>query len=213
MNRARIALGIAAAGAMGWHATLVAAQEQSHSQEFQIDAGEIFGDRLTETPISGSTPRLNDTYTVGGKYNYNFNGNFGAQFQFGYSPRVTTGHVESGNTDGVVVLCDLDAVWNIVPDLRINGSRVVPYALAGAGYAWLLNLHKTIQGTTADGTQVSITEGNGYTADAGLGVKYFVTDTVFVDLNGRYRYFSRLVHNDGQGLNTAESTLGFGWRF
>jgi hypothetical protein len=52
---------------------------------------EIFGDRLTETPISGSTPRLNDTYTVGGKYNYNFNGNFGAQFQFGYSPRVTTG--------------------------------------------------------------------------------------------------------------------------
>jgi hypothetical protein len=31
--------------------------------------------------------------------------------------------------------------------------------------------------------------------------------------NGRYRYFSKLVNNFGQGMNTAETSLGVGWRF
>jgi opacity protein-like surface antigen len=167
---------------------------------------------LTNTAISGSTPRLNDAETIGFRYNFNFNETFGAQLQVGYSPRVTTGHVESGNTDGVVVGCDIDGVWNILPDFRFHGHRLVPYAVAGAGYAWLLNLHRSIQGSVG-GAPVTIGEGNGYTADAGLGAKYYVTDSLFVDLNGRYRYFSRLVDRFGQGLNTAESSLGFGWRF
>jgi opacity protein-like surface antigen len=60
---------------------------------------------------------------------------------------------------------------------------------------------------------VSISDSNGYTANAGLGVKYFLTDSVFLDIDARYRYMSRLVNNFGQGLNTAETTLSVGYRF
>jgi hypothetical protein len=52
-----------------------------------------------------------------------------------------------------------------------------------------------------------------HTANAGLGAKYYITDNLFVDFNGRYRYYSRLVNNFGKGMNTAETSLGVGWHF
>jgi opacity protein-like surface antigen len=47
----------------------------------------------------------------------------------------------------------------------------------------------------------------------GLGAKYYMTDNFFVDFDARYRYLSRLINNDGQGLNTAETTLSLGYQF
>ena len=32
----------------------------------------MFGDDLTDVPVSGRTPRLNDNAVVGARYNYNF---------------------------------------------------------------------------------------------------------------------------------------------
>ena len=211
MNESRTALGVVTAGALALYGSLAVAQERSYSQEFQVYGGEIFGDRLTETPISGSTPRLNDTATVGGRYNFNFNDRFGVQLAAGYSPGFT-GHVPSGNGDVNIVQCDLDVVWNIFPDYRFHGYKIVPYAVAGAGYAWALNLDRPIQGAVG-ARAVSIDDSNGYTANAGLGAKYYITDNLFVDFNGRYRYYSRLVNNFGQGMNTAETSLGVGWHF
>ena len=40
---------------------LARAQVSSGSQDVQIYAGELFGDRLTDTPLSGRTPRLANT--------------------------------------------------------------------------------------------------------------------------------------------------------
>jgi hypothetical protein len=40
-----------------------------------------------------------------------------------------------------------------------------------------------------------------------------VSPNLFLDLDSRYRYFSELVSNDGQGVNAVETTLGVGWRF
>jgi outer membrane protein len=211
MYKSRTALGILTASVIALYCSVAEAQEHSYSQEVQVYGGEMFGDRLTETPVSGSTPRLNDTATVGGRYNFHFNERFGVQLEASYSPG-STGHAASGNGDVDIVLCDLDAVWNILPNYRFQGHRVVPYAVAGAGYAWALNMDRPIQGTI--GTRpVSIDDSNGYTANAGLGARYYVTDSLFVDFNGRYRYFSRLVTNAGQGLNTAETSLGVGWHF
>jgi hypothetical protein len=42
------------------------------SSETQIYAGEMFGDRMTETSISGSPPRLHESTTFGGRYTYEF---------------------------------------------------------------------------------------------------------------------------------------------
>jgi opacity protein-like surface antigen len=63
------------------------------------------------------------------------------------------------------------------------------------------------------GVPTTITDSNGYTANAGLGTKYFLHDNLFIDLDARYRYLSRLVSDQGQGLNTAETSLSLGYRF
>jgi opacity protein-like surface antigen len=211
MKQLLTASGVVAACAIALCGRLAAAQDHRYSQEVQVYGGETFGDRLTKTPISGSTPRLDDSATVGARYNFNFNEMFGVQLAAGYSPSFVS-HVVSGNSDVDVILCDFDAVWNILPDYKFHGYRIVPYAVVGAGYAWATDLHRSIQGSVG-GRPVLITDSNGYTANAGLGAKYYITDNLFVDFNGRYRYFSRLVSNEGQGMNTAETSLGVGWHF
>jgi opacity protein-like surface antigen len=60
---------------------------------------------------------------------------------------------------------------------------------------------------------VTLTDSNGYTANVGLGAKYYLTGNFFVDFDARYRYLSRLINRNGEGLNTAETTLGVGYRF
>jgi hypothetical protein len=40
------------------------AQEQARSQSVEIFGGELFGDKLTDTPVSGRNPRLNVKYYV-----------------------------------------------------------------------------------------------------------------------------------------------------
>jgi outer membrane beta-barrel protein len=174
-------------------------------REIQLYGGEIFGDRLTQTTISGSTPRFNDSATFGGRYTVNYTDTWGVQLSAGYSP-ARAGHVRSGNSSFGVTTLDLDGVWNFTP-----GYKIVGYAVAGVGYAWA-NLDQAILGSVG-GAPVTITDSNGYTANAGLGAKYYLTDSLFVDLDSRYRYFSKLVSNHGQGVNTVETTLGVGWRF
>jgi opacity protein-like surface antigen len=209
MKRYLTGLGFATAGAVALHGSLAAAQQQ-FSHEVQVYGGEMFGDRLTEAPISGSTPRLNDSATVGARYNFNFTDMWGVQLSAGYSPSFA-GHVVSGDSNLELTTVDFDGVLNIAPNLTILGYQIVPYAVAGVGYAWA-NLDRPIQGT-ANGVPVNATDSNGYTANAGLGVKYYLTNNLFVDFDSRYRYLSRLVSNEGEGLNTIETTLGVGWHF
>src|SRR6266404_2472294 len=68
------------------------------SQDVQLYVGEMFGDRLMQTPLSGSTPRLDDNVTFGGRYTYNFMKQLGTQLSGGYTP-TRAGHVASGDSD------------------------------------------------------------------------------------------------------------------
>jgi len=210
MNKQLMLSGLAILGAIALHDSPAAAQDRS-SQEIQIYGGEIFGDRMTETSISRSTPRLDASATFGGRYTYNFTDVWGVQLSGGYSPS-RAAHVASGDSDLGLTTVDVDAVWNFTtPDFRVAGYKVVGYTVAGVGYAWA-NLDRAIRGSVG-GTPVNITDSNGYTANVGLGAKYYLTDNLFVDFDARYRYLSKLVSNYGQGMNTAETTLGVGWRF
>jgi opacity protein-like surface antigen len=209
MNRQLTALGLATVGAFALHGNRAAAQERN-LQEIQVYGGETFGDRLTERPIAGSTPRLNDSATVGARYNFKYTDTWGVQLSAGYSPSYAA-HVTSGNSNLGLTTVDLDGVWTLAPGFTVGGYQIVPYAVAGVGYAWA-KLDRPIQGTLGT-TPLAITDSNGYTANAGIGAKYYVTNNLFVDFNGRYRYLSRIVNSNGQGLNTAETTLGVGWRF
>ncbi len=101
---------------------------------------------------------------------------------------------------------DLDAVWHFNP-----GNRLVPYVLAGVGYA-RANLDDPILGTV-DGQPVSIDDDSGFTLNAGAGAKFYVNDRFLVRLEARYRYLDGMLDQFDDSLNTVETTLGVGWQF
>lgn len=181
------------------------AQEQARAQSVEIFGGELFGDKLTDAPLSGRNPRLNDDALAGIRYNYNFTDMWGAQLSSGYSWSRAS-RIQGGDNKLGVTTVDLDAVWNITPQFPF-----VAYVLAGAGYAWA-NLDSPISGVR-NGGAVVLTQSNGFTANAGVGVKYYVSNNLYIDALARYRYFDRLVSDSSQHLNTSETTLGVGWRF
>jgi opacity protein-like surface antigen len=183
----------------------VMAQEQARTQSVEIYGGELFGDKLTDVPLSGRTPRLNDNALAGARYNYDFTDMWGIQLSSGYSWSRAS-RVPGGADNLGLTTVDLDAVWNITPQYP-----VVAYLLAGAGYAWA-HLDTPIAGVT-NGRDVVLTDSNGFTANVGIGVKYYVSNNIYVDVQARYRYLNRLVSDSNQHLNTSETTLGIGWRF
>jgi outer membrane beta-barrel protein len=202
---AALGFSLAALAELALYGSPAVAEEQANTQSIQIYGGELFGDDLTKRPVSGRTPHLDDNVTFGARYNYNFTDSWGLQISGGYSTNRAS-RVASGNSDLELTTADLDAVWNITPQLPI-----VVYALAGAGYAWA-HLSTPIEGQVYGPPEI-IRDSNDFTANAGIGAKYYVTNNFFMDLEARYRYLNRLVNTSDQSLNTVETTLGFGWRF
>ena len=209
MNTRMAALGLLVSAAAMQSAN-AQTQPASGSQDMQVYAGYLFGDRLTKGSLSGDTPRLDNDAVYGARYTYHFTDQWGLQLSAGYSPS-RAAHVATGNTNLGVPTVDVDAEWDILPNFTLAGHPFVPYAVAGAGYGWA-DLDHQLTGL-AGRTPVAIADSNGYTANAGLGVKFFVSDKVFVDFDARYRYFSKLVSTDAHALNTAETTLAVGYRF
>jgi len=197
--------GLAALIALALYGAPAAAQEQARTQSVEIYGGEMFGDNLTNAPVSGRTPRLNDNAVVGARYNYNFTDRWGIQLSGGYSPNRAS-RVSSGKDNLGLTTVDLDAVWNITPHFPIVG-----YVLAGAGYAWA-HLDTPITGDI-NGQPVALRDSNSFTANVGIGAKYYVIDNLYVNVEARYRYLNRLISDSNQNLNTTETTLGIGWRF
>jgi outer membrane beta-barrel protein len=197
--------GVAALILLALYAAPAAAEEQTRTQSVEIYGGEMFGDNLTSAPLSGRTPRLNDNAVVGARYNFNFTDRWGVQLSGGYSPNHAS-RVASGKDNLGLTTVDLDAVWNITPHYPIVG-----YVLAGAGYAWA-HLDTPITGDI-NGQPVFLRDSNGFTANVGIGAKYYLIDNLYVNVEARYRYLNRLVSDSNQSLNTTETTLGIGWRF
>jgi outer membrane protein W len=203
-------LGLITLGMAVLHDSPATAQEQSGSQEVQIYAGEMFGDRLTDTPLGGRAPLLDDSAVFGGSYTYDFTDRWGLQLSAGYSPS-RSGHLLNGDANLGLTTLDLDVLWYVAPGLTVSGHALVPYTEVGVGYVWS-DLNHPLYGVTGT-TPVVLTDSNGYTANAGLGVKYYMTDNFFVDFDARYRYLNRLINTDRQGLNTAQTTLSLGYQF
>jgi len=63
-----------------------AAQQSERTQSVEVYEGELFGDNLTDAPLSGRTPRLNDNATFGARYYFNFTDVWGIQLSGGHSP-------------------------------------------------------------------------------------------------------------------------------
>lgn len=210
MNDRISMLGLVTLGVFALHGASASAQAQAGSQDLQIYGGEMFGDRLTEAPVTGKYPKLNDDAVFGGRYTYDFTDQWGVQLSAGYSPgRVA--RVAGGDDDLGLTTVDLDVLWNVTPGFTVDGRTLMPYTEVGVGYAWA-NLDHPLQGAIG-ATPVSLTDSDGYTANVGLGAKYYMTSNFFVDFDARYRYLSRLIDREGQALNSGETTLGLGYQF
>lgn len=83
--------------------------------------------------------------------------------------------------------------------------------LAGVGYA-SADLDRSIVGTVG-GQPVTIEDDQGFTLNAGLGAKYFITDNFLIRAEARDRYPDKVLDRFDDSLNTVETTLGVGYRF
>ena len=197
--------GLAALGAIALHAVPAGAQTQERTQELSAYAGELFGDPITDTAISGRKPELDDDVTYGLRYAYNFTDAFAIEASAGNTSSSVT-KLAGGDIDLDLTTLDIDAVWNFK-----TGTKFVPYVVGGAGYAWA-NLDDPITGTV-NGQAVRINDDGGFTLNAGIGAKYYATDRFQIRLEARYRYVDAVVDNFDDSLNTFETTLGVGWQF
>ena len=191
-------------GALALFTSLANAQVEGQGQELGFYGGELFGDDLTDTPVSGQTPKLDDDVTYGVRYGYNF-GNWGLEISAGETPTAAT-RLAGQDIDLDLSTLDVDAVYHFG-----TGTRFVPYVLAGAGYA-RADLDSPITGSV-NGQPVSIDDDGGFTLNAGVGAKYLVNDRFLVRLEARYRYLDKVLDQFDNQLNTVETTLGVAWRF
>jgi outer membrane beta-barrel protein len=196
--------GVVALGVVAVQAVPAFAQEAG-KQEVTVYAGALFGDDLTSQAISGRTPKLDDSFTYGLRYGYNFTDQFAIEAALGESPSKVK-NVAGGDIDLDLTTFDVDAVWNFR-----NGTRFTPYAFAGVGYAFA-DLDRSILGTVGV-TPVSIKDDDGFTLNAGLGARYQATDHLFLKAEARYRYLDKVLDRFDDSLNTVETTLGVGYQF
>jgi len=200
-------VGVAALGTIALQALPALAQgaPAAGQQEVDVYAGELFGDDVTDRAVSGQTPKLDDDITYGVRYSYSITDALGIEASVGRSQSSVT-KVAGGDIDLDLTTIDVDAVWNFN-----NGTRFSPYVLAGVGYA-SADLDRPIIGTV--GAQpVSIQDDEGFTLNAGIGAKYFITDNFLIRAEARYRYLDKVVDRFDDSLNTVEATLGVGYRF
>jgi outer membrane beta-barrel protein len=198
-------LGLASLGAATLITAPAFAQVEARSQEVSAYAGQLFGDRLTDTAVSGRVPELDDDFTYGFRYAYNLTPNLALEASVGETLSSAT-RLAGGDIDLDLSTLDLDAVWHFNP-----GDRVVAYALGGVGYA-RANLDEPITGVVG-GQPVRIDDDEGFTANAGVGAKFYVNDRVLVRLEARYRYLDSVLDSHDDALNTVETTLGVAWQF
>jgi outer membrane beta-barrel protein len=197
-------IGIATAAVFAAGAVPMLARAEEGRQEVTVYGGELFGDDLTDTRVSGRTPELDDDFTYGLRYGYNFTSNFGLELSLGETATSVTS-LATRDIDLDLTTLDLDAVWTF------SSGSLIPYVLAGVGYS-TADLDQPIVGTV-NGQQTAIKDDNGFTLNAGAGLKYFVSDRVLFRLEARYRYLDAVLDRNDDSLNTVETTLGVGWSF
>lgn len=181
-------------------------QIQPNSHELHAYVGAFFGDELTDSSISGRVAKVDDDLTFGIRYGYNFTQSLGMELSLGH----TAGSVTDTPTNDIDIgLTTLD--FNAIFHINTASPRWVPYITVGAGYVWA-DLDKSIHGKVSD-LDVALGGEDSVTGNAGVGLKYFVSDRLMLRFDARYRYVDKLVDRFADSLNTFETTAGVGWRF
>jgi len=180
------------------------------SQEVEFFGGASFGDRIVDRPAAGPALRLDDDATFGARYTLWSGNRLGVQLAASATPTAIR-YTQGGNTDVDVYSVDANLLVDLAPGLELGGHKVQTYAAIGAGYTWA-NADRPIVGTVGTATK-TLDDDGGFSANAGLGAKFYFTDAIYAGLDARYRYIDKLVKTDGRELSTVQTTLSIGYRF
>lgn len=192
-------------GAMGFTGTVSAGGISAGTSEIGLQVGELIGDDLTDTMVSGKTPELDDDLVVGISYEYHLLPNVGLEGRLVWNGNQVT-DTPQGDIDMDVWFLDLNGLYYFNP-----GDRAVFYLTAGLGWAWM-DIDEDITGTV-NGKPTTISDSDGVTFNVGGGLKYFVSGPWLLRLDARYRYVDELADPNGENLNTGEFTAGIGYAF
>lgn len=206
MRRQLFTLGGVVLAGCALHSAPAAAQAVAGTEELTVYGGWLYGDQLTDQPLSGAMPRLRDHVTYGARYDHNFTSAWGLELSAGQTPTQAFHLATGGQTDLRLRTADLDVIWNFSPS-----SPVVGYTLMGVGYAQDRLDHPLVG--VVDGETLALGEKSSVSANVGMGARYYLARHLIVRIEARYRYIDRLLDTDGRGLNTVEGTFGIGWRF
>lgn len=202
--------GVVVVGTIGLAAATQVVHADVPSHDIQIYAGELFGDHLTDRPLTGRLPVLDDNVIFGARYTYEFPQPIALQLSAAYSPG-RAARVAGGDTNLELTTADVDVLYYITPRKKVYGHRLVLYSEVGMGYARARFSHALLG---AVGNLPVVLKGSGgFTLNIGLGIKFYISGNSFVDFDSRYRYLNRLVNHYAQGLSTAETTVGVGYSF
>jgi len=182
----------------------VFAEVKAGTSEFGVHVGGILGDELTSSPVSGSTPELDNSVAWGVDYTYNLGVNWGIEGR--YTIHISEAINSPNTSDLNVHMIDINGVYHFNPE-----AKTVFYATAGIGFA-SADLENNIRGTVNDQIE-SISDSDGFTFNMGGGLKYYATEDVILRADLRYRYIDRLLSQFEESLNTFEITAGLGYRF
>lgn len=189
---------------------VVLAQAQPSSNEIEVYGGELFGQKLTERPLTdadgnATRPRLADHPTYGVRLSHNFSPEWGVELGVGQTRTQTVRHPAEtpGASNLRVQTADLDVTWKFTDD-----GPVVGYTLMGAGYA-RTRLNPDLPNAGGD----PIRARNTATANIGLGARAYATSHIIFRAELRYRFFGQLVSDNARSVSALETTVGVGWRF
>lgn len=188
--------------------SLAHAEGVTHDLEFYGAAA--FGDHLVDKPNTGRAIQLDDEAKFGTRYTISAHERFGLQLAAGAAPSKIN-YAQGGDVDVDVYTVDANLLVNLTPQLQLGGHKLETYAVIGAGYAWA-DADDPIVGVIG-ATPTTLDDDGGFTANAGLGAKLFVTDAIYVGVDARYRYIDTLLKHNGKELNTVETGLSIGFRF
>ncbi len=178
---------------------------KADQQEFHVFVGGLFGDDLTDNAISGQKPELDDDVVFGLRYGYSLTDAWAIEASLSFSPNTVTG-VNGSDIDMDIYALDVDAVWHFA-----RQERAAEYVTFGAGYAQA-DLDHAITGLDGN-REVVIDDDGGFTLNAGVGAKYFITDTIIARADARYRYVDKLIGSLDTSLNSLETSAGIGFAF
>lgn len=209
---ATLTAALAAGGLVMSHGAL--AQMGGGGQEFGVHGGYLWGDTAVGGPADPQ-PELSNGWVLGLSWGMNWDAMNGWELRYTYAD-TDLDDTPAGSISMPLHLFDANYVMHF-PMGGMVGTRTAPTAGAAAAPRWYLTagLGWAIArlDNTFDVNAQTVDGDNGFTVNAGGGLKWPLQEGHAIRWDLRYRYLDQVVDAFDESLNTWETTIGYSIRF